>query len=163
MIEKKNKWVKIENPHEIIPSKFYKNKRMLVKGTETNTITTFRSFKGLMLDLLRGYPEYEYWGKFESVFAETGNLVVDILSKDKLIELSPKEEGKKYRLTPSGINLAISLINLEYSEEILKYSNKMNQYNKVMRKFTIAIIILSGLTFFLGLLTLYFEYFKPSP
>ena len=104
--------------------------------TATNTITTFRKFKGLMLDLLRGYPEYEYFGKFESVFAKTGEKVVEILSKDKLIELSPIKEGevKRYRLTPAGINLAVSLINLEYSERVLKYSNEM-------RKFTIVVII----------------------
>lgn len=104
--------------------------------TATNTITTFRKFKGLMLDLLRGYPEYEYFGKFESVFSKTGEKVVGILSKDKLIELSPINEGeiKRYRLTPAGINLAISLINLEYGERVLKYSHET-------RKFTIVVII----------------------
>ncbi len=118
-----------------------------VKGYDTNTITTFRKFKGLMLDLLRGYPEYEYFGKFESVFTKTGEKVVEILSKDKLIELSPIKEGevKRYRLTPAGINLAISLINLEYGEKVLKYSHKM-------RKFTIAIIGLTISLIGLGIL-----------
>ncbi len=104
--------------------------------TATNTITTFRKFKGLMLDLLRGYPEYEYFGKFESVFTKTGEKVVEILNKDKLIELSPIKEGevRRYRLTPAGINLAISMINLKYSEKVLRYSEKM-------RKFTIVVII----------------------
>ncbi len=112
--------------------------KTFVKGYETNTITTFRKFKGLMIDLLRGYPEYEYFGKFESVFAKTGEKVVEILSKDGLIELSHIKEGetKRYRLTPAGINLAISLINLEYSERVLKYSHEM-------RKFTIVVIIAS--------------------
>ncbi len=122
--------------------------KRFVKGYESNTITTFRTFKALILDLLRGYPEYEYFGKFESVFAKTGEKVVETLSKDKLIELSPIKEGevKKYRLTPTGINLAISLINLEYGERVLKYSEEM-------KKFTIAIIVLSILTFGLGILT----------
>ena len=104
--------------------------------SETNKITTFRKFKGLMLDLLRGYPEYEYFGKFESVFTKTGEKVVEILNKDKLIELAPRKEGEpiKYRLTPTGINLAISIINLEHSEKMLKYSEEM-------RRFTIVVII----------------------
>lgn len=126
-----------------------KETQPFVKGYETNTITTFRVFKGLMLDLLRGYPEYEYFGKFESVFTNTGDKVVEILNKDKLIELS-EQEGKpvRYRLTPAGINLAISMINLEYSERVLKYS-------KNMRKLTIWIIILSILTFGFGLVQLF--------
>ena len=132
-------------------------KKSFVKGYETNTITTFRNLKGLILDLLRGYPEYEYFGKFESVFAKkgTGERVVEILSKDGLIELSPIKKGevKRYRLTPTGINLAISLINLEYGERVLNYSQEM-------RKFTIVIIVFSLLTFGLGALTFYFQFLK---
>lgn len=80
--------------------------KLHVKGYETDKITTFRTFKNLMLDLLKGYPAYEYYGKFESVFGATGEKIVEILSKDKLIELSPVKEGevKKYRLTPTGIS-----------------------------------------------------------
>lgn len=124
--------------------------RKFVRGDETNTITTFRQFKGLILELLRGYPQYEYFGMFESVFNKTGEKVVDILDKDKIIEVSPQKEGevKKYRLTPTGINLAISLINLEYGEKVLKYSHEM-------RKFTIAIIVLSILTLIFGLVQLF--------
>jgi len=118
--------------------------------TATKTITTFRKFKGLMIDLLRGYPEYEYFGKFESVFTKTGERVIEVLGKDKVIELSPKEdeEVRKYRLTPLGINLAISMINLEYNESVLKY-------NKTMKKLTIWIIILSTLTLGFGLIQLF--------
>lgn len=123
--------------------------------TATNTITTFRKFKGLMLDLLRGYPEYEYFGKFESQFTKTGEKVVEILSKDNIIELSPTKDGevKRYRLTPAGINLAISMINLNYSEEVLKYS-------KEMRCFTIFVIVLTILTLGLGALNFYFQFLR---
>lgn len=117
-----------------------------VKGYETNKITTFRTLKWLIIDLLRGYPEYEYFGKFESVFKKSGKEVIEILSKDKVIELAPQKEGEpvRYRLTPTGINLALSIINLDYSEKVLKYS-------KQMKGFTIAIIIVGVLTLGIGI------------
>ena len=123
--------------------------------TATNTITTFRKFKELMLDLLRGYPEYEYFGKFESIFTKTGEKVIEILNNDKIIKLSPVKEGevKRYRLTPAGIDFAISIINLEHSEKILKYS-------KEMKKFTITIIIIGGLTLLISGLTFYFQFLR---
>jgi len=128
-----------------------------VKGYETDKITTFRNLKGLMIDLLRGYPEYEYFGKFESVFKNTGRDVVIRLIQDKIIisyNFPPSKEGEpvKYRLTPKGINLAISLINLEHSENLIKYS-------KEMRKFTIAIIIIGSLAFIVGLIQLILKYY----
>jgi hypothetical protein len=59
-----------------------------------------------------------------------------------------KREPVRYRLTPTGINLAISMINLEYSERVLKYS-------KNMRKLTLWIIILSVLTLGFGLIQMF--------
>ena len=124
-----------------------------VKGYETNTITTFRSFKALMIDLLRGYPEYEYFGKFESIFSRNGKRVVEILSNDKLIELSPqkKEDPVRYRRTPSGINLAISMINLEHSEKMVKYGRDM-------RTLTITTIILGMSALLLSMGTFCFQF-----
>ena len=115
-----------------------------------------------MLDLLRGYPEYEYFGKFESVFTKTGEKVVEILSQDKLIELSPIKEGeiKRYRLTPTGINLAISMINLNHSEKLIKQSEDVLTYSKEMRGFTIAVIVLAILTLGLGTLNFYFQFLR---
>ena len=112
--------------------------------TATNTITTFRTFKVLMLDLLRGYPEYEYFGKFESVFTKTGEKVVEILNKDNLIELSPIKDGevKRYRLTPAGINLAISMINLEHSEKMIESSKQTNRLTNWIITLTISLIVL---------------------
>jgi len=124
--------------------------KSFVQGYETNTITTFRSFKALMLDLLRGYPEYKYFGKFESIFTKTGDKVVEVLKNDKIIELTKQKKGEpvKYRLTSTGINLAISMINLDYSENVFRY-------NKTIKKLTIWIIILSMLTLGFGLVQLF--------
>ena len=106
--------------------------------TDTNKITTFRKLKIAMLDLLRGYPEYEYFGKFESFFTKNGEKVVEILGKDNLIELAPRKKGEqvRYRLTPTGINLAISMINLDYSE-------KTNYFTKILIRFTIILILMT--------------------
>jgi len=127
-----------------------------VKGYETNIITTFEKFKGIILDLRRGYPVYLYYGKFESVFAENGRKIVDILyehkiieilkeneiKKDKLVDKLPAEEVEKlkqqgitprfYRLTSKGVELAISMTNMEHSENIIKYSKEMRVFTKII-------------------------------
>ena len=134
--------------------------------TATNTITTFRKFKDLMFDLLRGYPEYEYFGKFESVFPTTGKKVVKILIRQRVIEKIPIGEVKKqievmtpeelqklpqgenkflwYRLAPRGVDLAVSMVNLDYSEKMRRYSRQTLNYSKGMKTFTIIIIIFGG-------------------
>ncbi len=127
--------------------------------------TTFRRFKNLMLELLRGYPAYVYYGKFESVFAENGVKIVDILDKQRIIEIltekeidesklvqklpsSDIEEIKKsgiklrwYRLTSKGVDLAISLVNQDYSEKVLKYSREMSYFTKILIVATIGMLI----------------------
>src|SRR3989344_776901 len=122
--------------------------------TATSTLTTFRKFKELILDLLRGYPAYVYFGKFESIFTKNGEKVVDLLIRHDIIEqiskkevqkrietLTPEELGKLpqgerrffwYRLKPRGVDLSISMINLDYSEKVLKYSKEMSKFTKVI-------------------------------
>ena len=126
-----------------------------VVGSEIDKITTIRIVKGIMIDLFRGYPAYEYYGIIEGRFeGGLGNRIVDILEHDELIEIDQKRKPSKYyRLTPRGIDFAISMINLEHSEKMLRYSEEM-------KKFTITIIILGGLTLLLSGLTFYFQYFK---
>jgi|SRR3989344_54728 len=150
--------------------------------TATNTITTFRKFKGLMIDLLRGYPQYIYFGKFESVFKENGKKIVDLLVRHDIIEKISKKEVEKriktmtseelekipkgeegfiwYRLCPRGIDIAISLINLEYGEKVLEHSKQTLSYSKEMRFFTVTIIVIAILTFGLGALTFYFQFLR---
>jgi len=103
-----------------------------VKGYETNKITTFRKLKMAMLELLKGYPLYEYFGKFEHYFGENAKTVIEVLRKDEIIELSPYKKGEqvRYRLNKRGIDLAISMINLEYSEITLNYSSGMRRLTR---------------------------------
>ncbi len=140
--------------------------------------TTFRKLKKALLELLRGYPDYVFYGKIES-YIKSGKEGVDLLHKHQIIDKLPIEEVKKlidkmpqeevnklplgnerflwYRLAPKGIDLTISMINLEYSERIMEYSKQTLNYSKEMRFFTIAIIVLGILTLGLGALTFYFE------
>src|SRR3989344_2638393 len=124
--------------------------------------TTFRKLKRALIELLRGYPDYRFFGKIESYLKES-NSSLKILEKDGIIEFASKEEikelnkkltqeqgdqlkaeGRKepvwYRLAPRGIDLAISMINLEYSEKVIKHSKETLNYAEEMRFFTIIII-----------------------
>ena len=100
--------------------------------------TTFRKLKKALLELLRGYPSYRFFGKIESYLKESHSSL-SILKKDGIIEFASKKEceelnlkltpeqwtqlkaeGKKepiwYRLASKGVDLAISMINLEHSD-----------------------------------------------
>jgi len=94
--------------------------------------------KKAILELKDGYPEYVFYGKIE-YFVKTGTEAVDLLDRHGIIEklsrnavtlrilaMTPEERAKLpqgedmyrwYRLTPKGIDLAISMINLEYTKE----------------------------------------------
>jgi len=132
----------------------------IVKGSEIDKIEMFKTVKGIMIEFLKGYPAYIYWGIIEGRFEKgVGDKVRDILEQHGLIEVgrvkigNVKEPPKYYRLTPRGIDFAVSVVNLEHSEKMLKYS-------KEMRKFTIAIIIIGGLTLLLSGLTFYFQFLR---
>lgn len=136
--------------------------------------TSFRRLKKALLELLRGYPEYIFYGKIE-YFVKTRKEAVYLLDKHKIIEKIPKEDVKKYigrmaieerqklmqlpeedrfrwyRLRPRGVDLAISMINLEHSERVSKYS-------KQMKCFTITIIVIGTLTLSLSLWALLHSY-----
>ena len=100
---------------------------------DLNGVPVITKFKTAMLELLKGYPVYQYYGIFESYFANIpGEEVVKILEEDKLITVKRGGKQPLYRLTKEGIDVTVSLVNLDYSEK--------------MHRFTIAIIILTVLT-----------------
>ena len=129
--------------------------------------TTFRRFRYALTELLNGYPDYVFYGKIES-YIKSGKEGIDLLEKHQIIDKIPLEQVKKliekmppeevaklpkgelrflwYRLAPRGVDLAISAINLEHSEE--------------MRKFTIAVIVLTVLTFMVGVDQLILAYLQ---
>ena len=108
------------------------NWKKVYRGEIDGTPVIIR-FKGIMRELLKGYPAFEYFGIFESHFGnKLGKDIVKILEDDKLITVNRKGAQTSYRLSKDGIDVAVSLVNLDYSEK--------------MHQFTIAIIVLTALT-----------------
>jgi len=115
---------------------------------EIDGVPVITKFKGVMIELFKGYPAFQYFGIFESYFGkELGEEIVKILEEDGLLKIFPKKEKEpvRYRLTGEGISMAISMINWDYSEETSKY-------NKNMHRFTIWIIWLTIITAVIGII-----------
>jgi hypothetical protein len=109
-----------------------------VRGDMLKSITTLNKFKGIMNDLVRGYPAYLNWGIFESYFGENAGAVIKFLEEDGIIKtFPPKKEGQPvmYRVTSQGITFATAMAQLDYSEK--------------MSKFTKIIIFISCVTLFI--------------
>jgi len=120
---------------------------------DINGVPVISKFKTAMLELLKGYPIYQYYGIFESYFANIpGEEVVKILEEDKLITVKRVGGRPLYRLTKEGIDVAVSLVNLDYSEN--------------MHRFTVVIIVLTVLTLiatiFPNLSCYILNFFSPS-
>ena len=121
-----------------------------------NKIISFEQLKKVLVELLRGYPEYKYYGKIEFYFTNTGKKVLEILEEDGIIEIDKKVDQNNpdyYRLTPKGINLAISMITLEHSEEVSKYSKETYKFNKWIIKLTIGLFLIGAFQ----ILLIYFQ------
>ena len=92
-----------------------------VKGDEIEKITSIKNLKTPMINLFGTYPVYQWYGIIETYFkGELGDEVVDVLAKDGFIEIKSNTQPRAYRLTPKGIDFAISMINLDYSEKMDK-------------------------------------------
>ena len=134
--------------------------------------TTFRKLKKGLLELLRGYPDYRFFGKIE-FYLKNGQSSIKVLNDDGIIELASKEEeevlnktltpeqllllkkeGKEkpdcwYRLTSKGVDLAISMINLEHGERVLEYAHETHYFTQVLIWFTkILVVATIGMFFF---------------
>ena len=140
--------------------------------------TTFRRLRHALLELLRGYPSYRFFGKIESYLKESQSSLL-VLKKDGIIEFASKKEsqalnkklteaqwtqlraeGKKepiwYRLTPKGVDLAMSMINLEYSDKVLRYAHETNIYNNRLRWVTAILAVFACASVLIGLAQLLF-------
>ena len=114
----------------------------IIKGSEINNLEMHETIRITMLELLRGYPAHLYWGIFEGRFDKgIGEEVVKILDEHKLIETKTiqlsNELKNSYRLTPKGIEVAVSLAQLNYADK--------------MDKFTKILILFGGATLFVAL------------
>lgn len=130
----------------------------------TEETTTFKELKKALLEMLKGYPDYIFWGKIEYRGIKGVDLLVDhdiiekiteeefdIVASKNLEKMPPKKEDilNSYRLTSKGVDLAISMINLEYAEK--------------MKVLTTTIFFVGALTLFLTLNHLLFFIFSQLP
>jgi len=137
--------------------------------------TTFENLKKGLLELLRGYPSYRFFGKIESYLKDSQSSL-EVLNKDGIIEFASKKESKElnkkltpeqfeqlraegkkepiwYRLASKGVDLAISLINREDSQRILYYARETHNFSKWIKRLTIGLFII-GIS---QLLLIYFQ------
>ena len=98
-----------------------------VRGDRIGSITTIDKFKGIMKELIKGYPAYLYFGIFESYFRENAPAVIKFLEEDGIIRIIQSKKGEpiKYRVTANGIIFASAMVQLDYSE-------RMNTFTKVI-------------------------------
>ena len=127
--------------------------------------TTFEKLKKGLLEMLRGYPHYSYFGKIEYFLQDGGRspladteTALEVLKKHDIIEFASKDEesklneqlpkeikaqikssGKKviwYRLASKGIDLAVSLMNADYSKKITEYNEELSNYQKEILRYS---------------------------
>jgi len=126
--------------------------------------TTFEKLKKGLLELLRGYPSYRYFGKIEYYLKESHSSL-EVLDKDGIIEIASKKESKElnkkltpeqwtqlkaegkeepvwYRLSSKGVDLAISMINQDHSYRILYFAEETHKFNKWIKWLTIGLFII---------------------
>ena len=116
-----------------------------VEGHKTWEVSVFNTtFKNTMIQLLQGYPVYEYFGIWETYFGkELGGKVVDRLEGGGLLMTREDNGQKKYSLTPEGVKLAVSLLTKRKVDN-LKY----------------VALVLIGLTIIVGVAQLFLSYLQ---
>lgn len=80
-----------------------------ISGDKLKEIGTYERVKLILIDFLRGYPAWRYFGIFEYYFGEElGKKIINKLKDDEFIDVK-EEEKTYYWLTPKGVQLASSL------------------------------------------------------
>ena len=115
------------------------------KGDEIDKAEMFEKVKDIMIEILKGYPAHIYWGIFEGRFeGNLGVIVAQRLLDDGILEyvkdvkgvLIRDNQGKPvYRLTPKGVEFAVSFRNLNYSEKTSKYIERLSDYEKEVLRY----------------------------
>ena len=117
------------------------------RGDEIDKVEMFEKVKEIMIDFLRGYPLHIYWGIIEGRFeGNLGEKVRKRLVEDKIIEYVGFDSNKKpiYRLTPKGVEFAVSFRNLNYGRETARYSRETYKFNKRIIFLTIGLFIIGA-------------------
>jgi len=120
----------------------------IVRGSDVDKIPMVKTIKWIMIDLLRGYPAWRYYGIIEGRFeGNLGSIVRDKLRDDDFIKVEEKDGRIYYWLTPKGVQLASSLA----------IKQKVKDYGVIG-------LVLVSMTIVIGLAQLFLIYFqKPIP
>tara|TARA_Y100000034_G_scaffold133548_1_gene199287 strand:+ start:158 stop:517 length:360 start_codon:yes stop_codon:yes gene_type:complete len=79
-----------------------------VRGDKLDDIEEYERIKRILIDFLRGYPSWRYYGIFEYYFKERGKNVIKKLKNDGFINVKKEGEITYYWLTSKGVQLASS-------------------------------------------------------
>jgi len=117
--------------------------KLFYRGDEIHNIKLMKKLKNPIINLfLNTYPLFYSHGIIEHYFEDDfKEEVVTQLGLDGFIKIKGSKP-RRYRLTPKGMDLAISLINLEHNKNI-------SENNRIMKKLTSKIFLL---TFFLAII-----------
>ena len=117
--------------------------RDFYKGDEITKIDVIRKLRTPIINLFGTYPLYYSFGIIETYFeGKWKDIVVDMLSKEGVIEIKPNTSPKQYRLTPKGVDLAFYFINWKNSEETQILNLRMYRLTRVKVTLTIGLFIL---------------------
>jgi hypothetical protein len=123
------------------------NQPTIKSGDKLKEVETNKRVNTILIDFLRGYPIWKYWGIFEYYFGEKiGNEIIKKLEEHEILEVVyAKNSSEKtfYSLAPKGVEVAISMTNLGYS--------------KRMDTFTFIMTLFGALTLLVGLNQLLFQ------
>lgn len=122
-----------------------------VAGDELNKIETIEKIKNILIDFLRGYPAWRYYGIFEFYFpGKLGKKIIQTLKSHNVLDVLEEEGRTYYSLKPKGIEIAISLSDREDSKRILYYAKETHKFNRWIKWLTIILSIIGLAHLFLA-------------
>jgi hypothetical protein len=122
------------------------------EGIKLDKKLTINIFRGILIEMLKGYPVYVYHGFFEKKFGEEAKHILSQLKEDDLIKISYNERNLKcYSLTKKGVDFAISMIQLKYMQETKYFSRILIWLTYIIVTATIGMLIFSFSQSFISL------------
>jgi hypothetical protein len=127
-----------------------------VAGDELAKVEMIERIRKILMDFLRGYPAWRYYGIIEFYFkGELGKKIIQILKEHEVIDVEEEKGVTYYWLKPRGIEIAISLSNKRDSKRVLSFAEETSKFNR-------RIIFLTTGLFIIGIVQLILIY-KQNP
>jgi len=120
----------------------------IVKGSELDKVETIEKVKDILIEFLRGYPIWRFWGIIEGRFQkDVAIAIIKELERHNILEVywaKKEQENTFYSLTPKGVEIAISLSNRSDSKRILYYAEQTHKFNRWIKWLTIGLFIIGS-------------------